>query len=122
MAPTNFSGLILDGFDLALTPESIIGASPAVRAVGGFREIQGVTFARGDDEQSGGWIETWRTKVGCAAFIWRNQAPIGRRVFIWIRNGTAVFIYAIGPVHLHKWHGKETLSIRPVQDEVVTVP
>src|SRR5882724_10032013 len=121
MGPANFPGLIVNGFDHACSPESIISARPAISAVCRFGKINGVSVPSGDDEQSSFRIETWRTKVGCPTFIGSDKASIGRRFFIRVRNWTAFLIHAVRPIHRHKRHGEKTFSICPVQYKEVTV-
>src|SRR5438128_740810 len=98
MAPANFSGLIIDGFDHGFAPKSIITASPSVCAVCRLGKIDRIRVARRDDERSGFRIETWRAKVGCAAFVGSDKTPVGCWLFVRIGNWAALFVYFTGPV------------------------
>src|SRR5689334_15252340 len=76
VGPTDLAGLIVDGFDRAFAPKAIVCASPAISAVGGLGEIEGVTIAGGNDKYAGLGIETGRAIVGQASFIGRDQASV----------------------------------------------
>src|SRR3954451_117946 len=99
MAPANFACLVVDRFDDALAPESIVRAGPAISAVGGLGKVEGVTVARGNYKQSILRVETWGAEVGQAAFIGCDQASVRRRFFVRIRNRAPLLIDAQRPVH-----------------------
>src|SRR5271156_3673269 len=69
MRPPNLAGLVIDCFDHALAPQTIIRPRPAVGAIGGLGEIDRVTGVGGDDEQSRLWVETGRSIVGHSALV-----------------------------------------------------
>src|SRR5215472_13550188 len=121
MTPANFSRLVVDGFDDAFAPESVVRPSPAIGAVSGLGKIERVTFARRNDKQSVPGIETWRAEVGHAAFIGRDQASVWRRFFARIRNRAALLIDAQRPVHWAEGHGEKAFAVGAIEDEEVAV-
>src|SRR3954469_12157186 len=57
MAPSYFAGLVVNGLDYALTPNAIVGAGPAIYAVGGLGEVDAPAWMGVNNEQSGLRIE-----------------------------------------------------------------
>src|ERR1700684_3101956 len=78
MRPANLARLVVDRLNNALAPQVIISPSPTVGAIGWFGKIDGVAGVGGDDEQSGLWVETGRSKVGHPTLVRRYQTSIGR--------------------------------------------
>src|SRR5258708_26256611 len=106
MRPANLAGLVINRLDHALAPQVIVGAGPAVRAVGWLGKIDAVAGMSSYDEQSGLGIKTGRAKVGHPTLVRRDQTSIGRRLLGRIGNGMTLFVNPEGPVHRPKRHGE----------------
>src|ERR1700677_3384775 len=121
MRPPDLACLVIDCFDHALAPQTIIGPGPAVSAVGGLGEIDRVTGVGGDNEQSGLWIETGSSIVGHSTLVRRYQTPIGRRFLGRIGNGTSLLIDPKGPVDWAKGNGEQALTVGSIEHEKIAV-
>src|SRR5579871_2002603 len=84
--PANPASLVVDGLDHALAPQTIVRPRPAIYAIFRLGKIEAVAGLSIDDKQSGFGVEAWRTIVGEAALIRSDEAPVGRRLLVWIRN------------------------------------
>src|SRR6266481_1224580 len=121
VAPSDFAGLIVNGFDDPFAPDCIVRAGPTVSAVGGFGEVDRPTRVSGNDEQSGPGIETGGAVVGETGLVGGDQPAVRSRFFGRIGNRASVFIHPQSPVHWAIGQRQETLSSGPIQHEEVAV-
>src|ERR1700722_3494767 len=121
MRPTDLARLIIDRLDHALTPQTVIGAGPAVGTIRGFGEINGVAGVGGDDEQSGLGVETGRSKVGHPTLVRRYQAPVGRWFLSRVGNRTPLLVNPKRPVNGPKWNREQALAVGSIEHEKITV-
>src|SRR5689334_16998548 len=84
-------------------------------------EIDTVRVYRAHDEQAGALIETWRAVVGGSGLVRRHKASIAERLLVGVGNRAAVLVDALCPIHRGKRSGQQTLSVRPIENEKVTV-
>ena len=76
---------------------------------------------RAHDEQPGLRIEARRAVVGQAAFVGRDQAPVGSGFLRGIRDRLALLVDARRPVHRAEGRGQQALARGPVEHEEVAV-
>src|SRR5579863_384238 len=114
MAPSDFAGLVVDGFDDPLAPNVIIRACPPVEAIRWLGEVDGIAGMGVHDKQSGFGVEAGGTKVGEAVLVGCNKASIGRRLLGGILNRSAPLIDSQRPVYRSERRGQKVLSVRAV--------
>src|SRR5579863_8507682 len=120
MAPANLTGLIIDGFDHAFSPNSVIRTRPAVSAVSGLRKINTIAGMCVDDKQSILCIEARRPVVCHSAFVGRNEPPIGGWLFGWVRNRAALRIHAQRPIHRTEGSSQKALPSGTLEHEEIS--
>src|ERR1022692_3293431 len=121
MAPTDFSGLVGDGFDQTLAPNVVIRTRPSVDSICRLGEIEAPTGMGVDDKQTVLRIEARRAIVGKSALVGRNEASVGGRFLGGIRNWTALLIDSKRPIHRPERDGQKTLPVGAVEHKEVAV-
>ena len=122
VAPANFAGLVVDGFDYALAPHAIVGARPAIGAVGGLGKVDAPAGMRIDDEEAGFGIEAGRAIVRHAALIGSDQSC--RRAWAPFRDwewGGPACPMPSRPVDGAEGSGQQALAVSAIEDEEVAV-
>src|SRR5882724_9425391 len=121
VAPTNLASLVVDGLNYSFAPNTIIRAGPAIHSIGWLGRVEAPTGMCIDDKQSVLSVETGRAIVGQTTFVWRDQATVGRRLFLRIRNWPAILVDSQRPVHGSVGNGQKVLAVGAVENKEVAV-
>ena len=121
MGPPDLARLVIDGIEHSAVGDAIVRTSPTLCSVLGLSEIDTVANAGTHDKQPGFGVEAGRPVIGKAAFIRRDQAAIGRRIFFGIRNRLALLVDTQRPVRRTKRNGQETFTGGAIEHEEIAI-
>ena len=121
VGPANFACLVVDRFDHAFIPESVVSTGPTIGAICWLRKVKAITRLGVDNEQATLWIEARGSVIGKPTFVGSNQTSIRRRLFVRIRDRLPFCIQSLRPVRGSESGGEQALAIRAIEDKEIAI-